>query len=147
MKISPETHPIVTCIAPCAASVTGDSGDSVNLEGYDGALIIIQHGGTSDNDMTFTIHEGATAAVAKTGTYALAAESAPTSGQEFKIWKNTAVSVSDTLVRQTDGVSVLVDSDLGTNQMIVFYVSASCLPPGRPKSVPWGCPERPPAGM
>lgn len=131
MRISPETHPIVTCIAPCAANVTGDSGNSVNLEGYDGALIIIQHGGTSDEDMTFTVHEGATAAVAKAGTYALAAESAPTSGGEFKIWKNTSVLATDVLTRQTDGVSVLVDSDLGTNQMIVFYVSASCLTNGR----------------
>ena len=131
MRISPETHPIVTCLAPCAATVTGDTGDSVNLEGYDGALIIIQHAGTSDNDMTFTVHEGATAAVAKTGTYPLAVESGSTSGQEFKIWKNTAVSVSDALVRQANGVSVQVDSDLGTNQMVVFYVSASCLTNGR----------------
>jgi hypothetical protein len=131
MRISPETHPIITCIAPCAASATGDSGDSVNLEGYAGALVIIQHAGTSDNDMTFTIHEGATAAVAKTGTYPLAAESGSTSGGEFKIWKNLAVTVSDTLVKQTDGVSVLVDSDLGTNQLLVYYVSASCLTPGR----------------
>jgi len=131
MRISPETHPIVTCLAPCAASATGDSGDSVNLEGYAGALIICQHGGTSDNDVTFTVHEGSTAAEAKAGTYALGAESAPTSGGEFKIWKNLAVSVNDTLLRATDGVSVLVDSDLGTNQLVVFYVSSSCLTQGR----------------
>jgi len=131
MRISPETHPIITCLYPCAASATGDSGESVNLEGYDGALIIIQHSGTSDNDMTFTVHEGATAAVAKAGTYALAAESGSTTGSEFKIWKNTAIAASDAMVRQTDGVSTVINSDLGTNQMLIYYVSASCLTNGR----------------
>lgn len=131
MRISPETFPIITCLAPCAASATGDSGDSVNLEGANGVLIIAQHSGTNDNDVTLTVHEGATAAVAKTGTYPLVVESGTTRGQEFKIWINTSVAASDALVRQSDGVSYLINSDAGGNFMVVFYVSASSLTNGR----------------
>jgi len=125
MRISPETTPIITGLYPCAASATGDTADAICLKNAAGVLIIAQHSGTSDNDVALTVHEGATAAEAQAGTYAV------TTGAEFPIWINTAVAASDTLVRQTDALTYTINSDLGTNQMVVFYVPASILTSGR----------------
>ena len=121
MRLCPETFPIITGLVPSAASATGDTADAICLKNCNGVLIIAQHSGTSDNDVTLTVHEGATAAEAQAGTYAI------TTGAEFPIWVNTDVATSDALVRQTDALTYVIDSDLGTNQMVVFYIPASIL--------------------
>lgn len=125
MRISPETHPIITGLAPCAASATGDTADAICLKNAKGALIIVQHAGTNDNDITLTVHEGDTAAVAQAGTYPI------TTGAEFPIWVNTSVAASDTLVRQTDALTYVINSDAGGNYMVVFYIDAAILTSGR----------------
>jgi hypothetical protein len=125
MRLCPETFPIITGLVPGAASATGDTADAICLKNASGALIIAMHAGTSDNDITLTVHEGATAAEAQAGTYAI------TTGAEFPIWINTDVASSDALVRQTDALTYVINSDLGTNQMVVFYIPASILTNGR----------------
>ena len=123
MGISPENTPIIYGLAPCAASVTGDTADAICLKNAKGVLIIAMHGGTANNDITLSVHEGATAAEAQAGTYALAAT--------FPLWLNLAPIVSDELAKTTDAATYQIDSDLGTNQMVVFYVSSSKLTSGR----------------
>jgi len=123
MKFSPETNPIVQCLAPAAASVTEASVQPVYLGNADGVWIIINHSGVNDNDMTFTVHEGATEAEALAGTYAISAT--------FPIWVNTATATSDALVRGTDAASYLMDSDAGGTYLIVFYIPAAMLTNGR----------------
>jgi len=125
MRLTPENYPIITGLAPCAASVTGDTADAINLENANGVLIIVQHGGTADNDITLTVHEGATAAEAAAGTYPLTTKS------EFQIWINTATASADTLVRQTDALTYVINSDAGGAYLICFYVAGSCLTNGR----------------
>ena len=127
MNMIPESLPLVMCVDPCAASVTGDSGDSIKLTNAKGAWIVCFHAAANDNDVTLTVHEGETAAVAKAGTYDLATTASTT----FPIWLNNATGTSDTLVRQTDAVSLVIDSDVGGDQIVVIYVEASKLTNGR----------------
>jgi hypothetical protein len=123
MRLTPENFPIVQCLAPAAASVTEASVQPIYLGNANGVLIIIQHSGTDDNDMTFTVHEGATEAEALAGTYAISAT--------FPIWANAATATSDTLVRATDAASYVLDSDGGGTYLVTIYISASILTSGR----------------
>ena len=123
MKISPETNPIVQVLAPAAASVTEASVQPIYLGKASGVLFVIQHAGTSDNNMTFTVHEGATEAVALAGTYPISAT--------FPIWVNEATATSDALVRETDAASYALDSDAGGTFLVAIYISASILTSGR----------------
>ena len=123
MNFSPETFNIVQCLAPAAASVTESSVQPVYLGNANGVLFIIQHAGTNDNDMTFTVHEGATEAEALAGTYAISAT--------FPIWVNSATATNDKLTRQTDAASYLLDSDAGGTYLIAIYIPAAILTSGR----------------
>lgn len=123
MNLSPETYPIIQCLAPAAASVTEASVQPIYLGNAAGVLFIIQHAGTNDNDMTFTVHEGATEAEALAGTYAISAT--------FPIWVNAATATNDTLVRQTDAASYVLDSDAGGTYLVCIYISARILTNGR----------------
>ena len=123
MKISPETNPIITGLAPCAASATGDTADAICLKNAKGVLILVMHGGTSDNDVTLTVHEGATAAEAQAGTYAIAAT--------LPIWVDAAVATTDALTRQSDAASYTIDSNAGDSYLVAIYVDAAILTNGR----------------
>ena len=124
MKISPETNPIIQILAPAAASVTEASVQPIYLGNAAGVLIVIQHAGTNDNDMAFTIHEGATEAEALAGTYA--------SSATFPIWVNEATATSDELVRESsDAASYVLDSNGGGTYLLAIYVDAAKLTSGR----------------
>lgn len=118
--LSPETFPIRVALDPQAASTCADAADWICLENANGVLIIVQHAGTSDNDVVLTVHEG----TAGSGTTAI------TTGAEFKIWANAATATSDTLVKQTDGITYTIDSNAGGSYLIVFYVPTSILSAG-----------------
>jgi hypothetical protein len=121
--INPETYPITQVLAPAAASVTEASVQPIYLGGANGVLFIIQHAGTNDNDMTFTVHEGATEAEALAGTYAIAAT--------FPIWANAATATSDTMVRLTDAASYVLDSNGGGTYLVCIYIPAAIVTNGR----------------
>jgi hypothetical protein len=116
----PETLPVIVALDPQAASTVADAADWVSLKNAKGVWIIVQHAGTSDNDVVLTVHEGTTGA----GTTAI------TTGAEFKIWANAATATSDALVRQTDGITYTIDSNGGGSYLIVMYVPAAVLSPG-----------------
>lgn len=116
----PEMHPIISALTPQAASTCADAAAWVNLENAEGVTIVVQHGGTADNDVVLTVHEG----TAASGTTAI------TTGAEFKIWANAATATSDALVKQTDGITYTINSDAGGAYLIVMYVPASILTDG-----------------
>jgi hypothetical protein len=120
--LSPETFPIITGIKPQHGDTWADGSDAICLKNAKGVLIIVQHAGVNNTDYTLHIHEGSTAALAAAGGTTMAAT--------FQIWKNEASAASDTLVRATDAVSVLVNADAATEQLIVLYVPASNLTSG-----------------
>lgn len=123
-RLTPENYPIITALPPCAGDTTGDSADAINTEGCNGVLVIFQHAGTNDNDITLTIHEGASAAEAAAGTYAVAAT--------FPIWAVTGAATSDVPTRQTDAASYVIDSNGGGTYLICMYIPTSILTAGRP---------------
>jgi hypothetical protein len=119
---SPETNPIITALAPQAASTIADVADWVCLKNAKGCYIVVQYGGAGDTDPVFTVHEGATG----TGTTAI------TTGAEFPIWKNEACTTTDALTRATDALTFTIDGNKsgGTIQLFVMYVPASILSAG-----------------
>jgi hypothetical protein len=121
---SPSTNPIITAAVPQAASTIADVSDAICLKDAAGVLIVVQHSGTTDNDVTLTVHEGATATEAAAGTYAVSAT--------FPIWSNVAVAGTDAFTRETDAASYTIDSNLGGSYLICMYIDASILTAGRP---------------
>ena len=115
-----EENPIITALAPQAASTCADAADWICLKNAKGCWIIVQHAGTADNDVVLTVHEGTTGA----GTTAI------TTGAEFPIWVNAATATNDILVRQTDAVTYTINSDAGGTYLVVMYVPASILSDG-----------------
>lgn len=122
--ISPETFPIVLAHEPAASNAIADTSNAVNLEGANGCLILVtEYTAGGDTDLVLTVHEGATAAVAEAGTYAISAT--------FPIWVNTDASAV-TWTRQTDAASYTIDATTTKNYMVAFYISAAMLTDGRP---------------
>lgn len=125
MKISPETFPIIMCHEPAASNAVADTAQEISLKNADGCLIVVsEYTAGGDTDLVLTVHEGATAAVAAAGTYAISAT--------FPIWVNTSAIASDTWVRQTDAASYTIDATLATPHLVAFYIPASILTDGRP---------------
>lgn len=123
--LCPETIGIIEAHEPAASNAVLDTSNAINLENAAGCLILIQEDFAVDaNPVTYSVHEGATAAVAEAGTYAISAT--------FPIWTCTA-STADTWTRQTDAASWAVPAAAaaGDNLMIAFYISASILTAGR----------------
>jgi hypothetical protein len=116
----PETLPVIVALDPQGADGIADAADWVCLKNAKGCWIIVQHAGTSDNDVVLTVHEGTTG----TGTTAI------TTGAEFPIWVNAATATNDTMVKQTDGLGYTIDSDGGGSYLVVMYVPAAILSAG-----------------
>lgn len=126
MNLCPETFPIILGHEPAASNAVADTSDAICLKNANGALIIVtEYTAGGDTDLVLTVHEGATAAEAAAGTYAI------TTGAEFPIWVNTDCATSDALARQTDGFTYTIDATTTKNYMVVFYVPARVLTPGR----------------
>jgi len=114
--INPETLPVIQGHEPATAASIADTSDYICLKNAQGVLITVMFFYAEDEDFTLTIHEAATA----TGTSALATE--------FPIWVNTDTATSDTMVRQTDAVTYVINTgDSAKNHIVVFYVDASIL--------------------
>ena len=116
----PETFPIILGHTPEVANTLLDTSDAVKLTNAKGVLIVVQHYRGGDTDVALTVHEGATAAIAKAGTYAIT--------ETFPIWVNTATGTNDTMVRQTDAVGYTIDAGVYTgSQLVCFYIDAAIL--------------------
>jgi len=128
MRFSPETFPIILAHEPAVSSAIDDTSDAICLENADGAwIIVVEYTAGGDTDLALTVHEGATAAVAAAGTYAIAAT--------FPIWVNEDPATSDAMVRQTDAAGYTIDATPTTNVIVAMYIPAAILTAGRP----WIC--------
>jgi hypothetical protein len=125
MKLCPETFPMIQAHEPNTADAILKTCTPINLKNCNGVLIIVMQLYAADTDLTITVDEGATAAEATAGTYPL------TTGAEFPIWLNTDTATSDALVRQTDAVTVTINTGAHKNQIAALYVPTSVLTAGR----------------
>ena len=123
MILSPETYPIILAHEPAASNAIIDTSNAVNLENAAGCLVLVlEYTAGGDTDLVLTVHEGATAAEAEAGTYAISAT--------FPIWVNTdAAAVAWT--RQTDAATYTIDATTQKNYMVAFYIPAGILTNGR----------------
>lgn len=129
--LSPQQLGIVEGHEPAASSAVLDTCNAITLENALGVLIVFHEDFAVDaNPITYSVHEGATAAVAEAGTYAISAT--------FPIWTNLTAQTSDVWTRQTDAASYATPagSVAGDNILVAFYISADILTAGRP----WVCP-------
>jgi hypothetical protein len=128
--LNPEVLPIILAHEPAASSGIDDTSNAVNLEGAAGCLIlVVEYTAGGDTDLVLTVHEGATAAVAEAGTYAISAT--------FPIWvaadaSSTTAATALTWERQTDAATYTIDATTTKNYMVAFYIPAGILTNGRP---------------
>jgi hypothetical protein len=120
--LCPETNPVILGHEALAASAVLATSAAVSLENAKGVLIVVTHT-TGDNvDVTLTVDEGTTAALAVAG------GSKVTTGAEFPIWVTLNAATTDVPVRQADALTYVIDADVLTGTCIVFfYISASKL--------------------
>lgn len=129
MILCPETNPVILGHEPVASSALADGTDSIKLTNADGVMIIInQDASTGSSALVLTIHEGATDAICKAGTNALAAASS----QSFMIWANMDAAVNDIMVRESDGITYTMTTSASDLNLVIFYVPASVLTDGMP---------------
>jgi len=127
MRLCPEMFPIIEGHEPVASNALADTSDAISLKNANGCLIIVHEDFAVDaNHLVLTVHEGATAAEAAAGTYPI------TTGAEFPIWRNLTCQTSDTMVRETDGITYTINGTAGDNVLVCFYIPASILTAGRP---------------
>ena len=101
-----------------ADSVTCDVVDMSNF--HRGSFVVI-HSGAEDEDLTLSLYEATTTAA---GTNAAVTEAVP-------LWVDTDMGTSsDTLVRQTDAYSYIINTGDAPNQMVVFDVDPAILSDG-----------------
>jgi len=120
MRISPETNQLIVGHVGIRSDQLLDTSAWVSLENAAGVLITVIHYYGGNTSEVLTVHEGTTAA----GTTAI------TTKAEFQIWIATDLATSQTLVRQTDGITYTINTGSGKNQMVCFYVPASNLSQG-----------------
>ncbi len=119
MQISPETHPIIWGYGPGASDAIVDTSDWVCLRGAAGVMVNVFEIGNNATNLVLTVHEGTT----NSGTTAI------TTGAEFPIWINTNCSTSDTMVRQTNGLTYTIVAS-AVAKLIQFYIPADILSDG-----------------
>lgn len=125
MKFSPETFPVILAHEPAASNAIADTSNAISLENAAGCWIIVtEYTAGGDTDLVLTVHEGATAAVAEAGTYAISAT--------FPIWVTTDPATSNIPTRQTDAASYTIDATTTKNYVVMMYIDASILTAGRP---------------
>jgi hypothetical protein len=123
--LTPENIPIIMGHEPAASNALADGSDAINLKGAKGVLILVsENSAGGDTDLTLTVHEGATAAVAAAGTYAISAT--------FPIWTNLDCAATDLWTRQTDAATYVIDATPAKLNQVAFYIDASILTAGRP---------------
>ena len=72
MRLCAETHPTIEGHEPVNSDGLADTSDAIKLTNAAGCLITLHEDFAVDaNHLVLTVHEGATAAVAAAGTYAL----------------------------------------------------------------------------
>ena len=118
--LMPETHPVIMGAVPQLGNALVDTADAIKLTNADGCLITILNYDGGATSPVFTVHEGATAALATAGATPLAVA--------FPIWINLDIATNDTMVRQPDGTTYTITCTASTLSMIVqFYIPASIL--------------------
>lgn len=123
--ITPETNPIILGHEPVASNAVGDGSDAICLKNAKGVLILVTEDSSGgDTDLVLTVHEGASAAVAAAGTYAISAT--------FPIWTNLDCAATDVWTRQTDAATYTIDATPAKLNQVAFYVPAAILTAGRP---------------
>ena len=115
--INPETFPVIQGHEPATCVSIAATSDWICLKNAQGVLITVMFFYAEDEDWTLTVYEGATAS----GTTAI------TTGAEFPIWVNADTSTSDTMVKQTDAITYVIDGTPGTNHLVQLYIDASIL--------------------
>ena len=101
---------------PVAANALIDTAAWCDLSKAKGVYIVVSHYRGGDTDLTLTVHEGAAAS----GTTAIAVN--------FPIWVATSALTDPTLVRQSDGVTYVIDtSEYTGSQIVIFYIDGSIL--------------------
>lgn len=105
----PECYKIVQ-VAPTAAA-DAVTYDTISCKDAHKVWFIIQHQGANDTDITMSLVESTD--VANSTTTAVTAT--------VPIWVDTnAGTASDTLVRQTDAASYVINTGVGTDQLVVI---------------------------
>ena len=125
-RLTPENYQVIEAHEPESSDAITDTSDAIKLSNANGCMIIMHEDYAVDNnEITWVINEGATAAEAAAGTHVLAAT--------FPIWVNLTCQTADTLVRQPDAANYTVPAGAvaGDNIMIIFYIDAAILSAGR----------------
>lgn len=126
MRINPETNHIVFGHESAAASAVLATAAACDLKNAEGALVLCTYTLGDNVDVTLTMDEGETAAIAKLGTYKI------TTGAEFPIWTMATATAADTWVRQTDAITfVLAFATYTGSTLVVFDIKASNLTTNR----------------
>lgn len=113
---NPEVIGIQMGHEPVLANALIDTAAWCDLSKAKGVYMVVQHYRGGDTALVLTVHEGATAA----GTSALATA--------FPIWYASSALTDPTLARQTDAVTLTIDTAVYTgSQIVVFYIDASIL--------------------
>lgn len=127
---SPQEFPIILAHEPAASNAIADTSNAFNTEDCEGvAILVTEYTAGGDTDLVLTVHEGATAAIAEAGTYAISAT--------FPIWvatdaTSTTAATAVAWTRQTDAASYTIDATTAKNYMVMLCVPASVLTAGRP---------------
>jgi len=122
MRFSPETHPIIEAQAPVEQNAFTTC-NYISLKNAKGVYILTHSdGGGHTDDLTLTVLEATNIAAGDS--------TAITTGAEFPIWVNTDTATSDTMVRQTDALTYVIDNASSLNQIVVFYIDAAILSAG-----------------
>ena len=122
MGITPQEMPLIEGNTPVLSNGLGTC-DYISLKNAKGVLIFVhQYGGGNTDDLTLTVNQATNVAAA--GAVAL------TTGAEFQIWVNADTATSDTMVKQTDAITYVIDNAATNNQMVALYIDARILSAG-----------------
>ena len=121
MRLSPETHPIIQAHEPVLDGSLATC-DYISLKNAKGVLITVSWTYVAAANLVLTVLQATN--IAAGSAVAL------TTGAEFPIWVNTDTATSDTMVRQTDALTYVIDNASSLNQIVVFYIDAAILSAG-----------------
>jgi len=125
MILCNETYPAIMGAVPQLGNALVDTADAIRLTNAKGCLITILNYDGGATSPVFTVHEGASAALATAGATPLAVA--------WPIWLNLDIATNDTMVRQAaDVITYTLTCTASTDSMIVqFYIDAATLTSGR----------------
>jgi len=121
MGITPQEVPLIQAKIP-VQSDNFTTCDYISLKNAKGVLVLVNFDGTAHaTGLTLTVNQATNVAAA--GAVAL------TTGAEFQIWLNEDTSLTDTMVKQTDAVTLVIAATQ-KHQVAAFYIDARVLSDG-----------------